>query len=470
MPPLVKRAKKPEAPTNALFQQLKTPTGIACVVVAVTLLMVLMSVFPSDSEGSPSKSLEAFFEANHVTLRGVRILCTRSNNTCKLVARRDIGQGEPVMSIPPDAMIEHRAIMATPIGQVMGQNNASVLVKYAEESKLGMAFPTVFTFGMYLALEKLAGPSSKFYGYISALPTLEQTGGALSWDPSLDRCLDQVVAAEARGSRTMVDVAVKAAKELCEAEGVCPNGVPTEGDLKWGIATFLARNFQDQVILPGMDFARFDNSKNGLQARFNDEANVIEILAPQGARKGEELTINFLRAPATQLVATGRFDPASNGIDARIRMPDPRKDPLGKKYCIDKFGELLFAIGGRPREALVYCIGTMVATREQRKNFTKHMKTDDVLQLHVWGNLSGVVASALEGMNQGDPCTEETSEVATHMREYVSFARRVLRSNMEYIQKQYAKYSKRVPQVVADDAQGGAQDVHNAAEDAPMTP
>ena len=384
--------------------------------------------------------LQSFVDEQQIAMQKAKVV-RGDDGGLRVVAGALVRRGDVVMTIPATRVITAEGIFnSTTYGKALsvekGQHITAALLRGGVDS----SFMNAFLYTFYFAMEK-RNPQSTLQRLFAELPLFTEADGALHWPEAAADCLDSQASGETKVLRHGLAACVIAAQAVCEADvSVCANGgPPTLDELRWGMTVYLKYNYQDQAVIPMMMLARFNNSFHGLSVTFSAERGVLEIIANADTKKGEELFLSYPRGPSIQLVSRGWFDPASLGVDVSIDIKSIQKTKLGKKYCVDKYHELMWGVDGKPREALISCVALVLASDEERRVFGEHRRNAALMKT-VYGSLRGHLVSALKDF---DAESDESCVISQSLRktfdDYSNFVGSVLRRNLQYVKNMEEK-------------------------------
>lgn len=383
-----------------------------------------------------------------------------------LVSKAPLMQGQPVFGIPADAIIDNRAIQQSALGKLIGQDNASVVTEVAQEHRISQGAFNIVSQAMYLALEKRQGSSSRHHALFSALPA--PTSAILFWPEEAFQCADAALQGERRELMKVVNVTVALSERLCAddalaAEAGCRNKPITEEEAKWAVAVYLQNNFQDQAVIPFVNFARLDNSKPAIVPQFDQQTNTLMFTAGGPVKRGDELTVAMLRGPNAVLAAHGRFDTEARGVDLALQLPE---DEPVKKYCLSQSQELQFAASGKPREGLITCMSVLVVQDpKERRRFAKNVRKNRTPEItaYTYGNLTVAAAQMSRDTVDEAACKAvSATPLVQALREYNAWRIDVMQRNARFLEQKmvesYAAAGIPLPQPPQQEQQPGDAD------------
>lgn len=472
------RRKAEKAPTNSTVEWLKTPTGMFSAVSAVVVLLILIAMLPGGSQSN--SSLDSWMSNFGIRKRKLEVACNyaarNSETGCKFIAKTNVNRGEVVMRVPQAGLLDQRGIMQDEeVGPVLSHNNGTIVIEAFQQNNAGGGqLPFIYAF--YLANERRKGSYSRLSGWFEALP--EAYANSLYWSESIDVCMDSVMRSEADYYRRILNASVQASTNICEvrndipkADLVCRNGAFSEDELRWALSTYLTRNFQDQALVLGLDFANHRNDA-GMYPSWNKGEELLDIIVGQPTKKGEELFLNYGKSPSFLLSTYGFWDSSASTIHSGINF-DSERIPLLKKFGCDKATEMVYTNAGRPRESLVKCIAILVATEEQRESkaaFNAALK-DDTVMMYTYGNLTGSLQQMMQSLprdaQQHEICRQQTG-VPAAIAEYHRFMTDIIVRSATYVNERYTKYANRVkmnaPPETSDEAAEAAATAEEKAD------
>jgi hypothetical protein len=386
--------------------------------------------------------LETYAKSIGATMAKTKVL-RMPDGALRVVATATVRRGDVVMSVPAESLITAQALLnnsryAKALTFDKSQHIRTALMEYNADA----SFTNVFIYTFYIAMEK-RDASSPLQPLFRELAPFSEADGALHWSEATAECLDSHAAEAVRLLWRGLSGSVAAAKAVCNADPeLCGSaGPPTINELRWGMAVYLKFNYQDQAIIPMMMFARYNNSFRGLTVSFNQERQALDVIADTDAKKGEELFVNFPRGPGMQLVSRGFFDAASAGVDVNLDIKRVFQTKLGRKYCVERYHELMFGVDGKPREAAISCVALIMATEEQRRSFAEHRRNKDLMR-GVYGSLREHLTHLLKDFGSG---SSESCVVSPALRAifdaYEVFVGDVLRRNLDHVNAMDEKLS-----------------------------
>ena len=229
----------------------------------------------SSSPSPPSTGLLEWLKKEGVEDKDIKVTFQQ---TGKVVASVDIKQGEPIISLPAAIAINAKTSSAI---------KSKISAEKLKTGEIGMS-------ALMLLAEKLAGEKSKYYEYISSLPT--KVPGILSWTQEE---LEILYRSTTRRIQSQV-AAVEQDIQIIKDNDVFPEGFDREAFL-WALGTVKSRSFYVQglgntIIIPGMDSITFDpfsTAEPVYQGGGLFGKGGIKVLADRSYQAGEEVFISY---------------------------------------------------------------------------------------------------------------------------------------------------------------------------------
>ena len=229
----------------------------------------------SSSPSPPSTGLLEWLKKEGVEDKDIKVTFQQ---TGKVVASVDIKQGEPIISLPAAIAINAKTSSAI---------KSKISAEKLKTGEIGMS-------ALMLLAEKLAGEKSKYYEYISSLPT--KVPGILSWTREE---LEMLYKSTTRRIQSQV-AAIEQDVQVIIDNGVFPEGFDKEAFL-WALGTVKSRSFYVQglgntIIIPGMDSITFDpfsTAEPVYQGGGLFGKGGIKVLADRSYQAGEEVFISY---------------------------------------------------------------------------------------------------------------------------------------------------------------------------------
>lgn len=326
-----------------------------------------------------------FFAANRIApfvaaTHGTGILDIRGEawDSTSVRVQKTVKPNSKVFEFPISAIIDLNNTNHGPVGQLLNFDNGATLrhMLLLLRTKIPGQYHLLF-WATRILHERRRGPSSQWHGWFSMLPDI--IPGCLTWPASFLPCLDS---ATRNGTYILTETTVLAETmlnqmmnnqtipvDLRRSVFVDLNRNVSLAEVTWAMMFFLKSNLQDQAILPIWNLARVSNEKAGLGFRFDRDSNQIILTAPQGAKQGEELVVNYLQGPGRYLMAHSKALSAPKGIDANVNVPTETSG--AREYCILHYAALQFDIGGTPKAPLLNCVAVNLASGPERKRLLK---------------------------------------------------------------------------------------------------
>jgi len=425
--------KKTDA--KKIDEEIPATTKLAFGGFVAVLLFVLFIVTRESALNYATREIASKFG-----LKGVLVELAQGPSAPILVAKQTIYQGQPILSVSGETLLDVRTIGETPIGNLLRSDNGNLINEIGRENQLPAGAFTLMSFSAYFAAQRRLGSESKYAPFFAALPS--KLNAAVFWDPSVVPCLDPAVANEFRAQLRVVNATKEALAVLCDSEAGaaagCKGSPFTEDELAWGLAVYLQHNFQDQAFVPLLSFARFDNKKGGVSPQFERESGILNFLASANMQRGEEITLNFLRGPHVFLSAFSQFSAEqARGVELALQLPE---DEAVRNLC--QITELQFAPNGKPREGLVNCMTYLVAPAELRAKVLKNVRKyrTPELNAYTYGNLTVAANMMRDDKIDDEACAKvEENDVVRAAKAYNTWRRSVLDANRAFLEQQAAK-------------------------------
>lgn len=434
MPKPVKAAPTKKVPVDPQFSQ-------AVLIGLVVLVAILYGGFRLVTAEEPAVLVDYATQAG-IAMPKMKV-ARAADGGLRVVATAIVRRGDVIMSAPVASLISAQGLMnSSKYGKALSHDKAQHIKNALMAESADASFINVFLYTFYLALER-RDPLSPLQAMFKELAPFSEADGALHWPAAVTECLDQQASGSIGVMWRGLEGSVAAGKAVCAVDAtLCGSaGPPSLDELRYAMTVYMKFNFQDQALIPMMMFARFNNSHRGLTVSFNAERQELDVISDADAKKGEELYLNFPRGPAMQMVSRGIFDPASYGIDVMVDIKSVANTRLGKRYCVDKYHELMFGVDGKPRDAVLSCVALLMSTAEQRQTFSQHRTFTELMK--------GVYASLKENLSQMitdfEAETAPSCVVSPYLRsvfdDYERFMLDVLRKNFATLTAMEARLS-----------------------------
>ena len=447
--------------------------------IAGGFIAVLLAVlWIATSETAASAATAGMQRAFRIKDSAAELAANPNGGSPILVAKTNLQQGQPFLSIPAESVLDMRSLSEHAVGKMLQADNGTVINQLAQEHQITQGGFSIMNHAIFLALEKRKGSGSKWYSWLNAVAA--PTASILFWPQETEVCMDRSIAAEGIQLQRTLNATVAAAAQLCEsdfgAEAGCKGQPITEAEAKWAIGVYVQNNFQDQAIIPMVNFMAFDNTKPPAQPQFDQKTNTLNFNAGGPIARGSPITAQFLRGPQMLLAATGQFD-AETARGVELALNFQQEDEAIQKICAPQVHEMQFGPNGKPRKGLVDCMFVLVADDKQKKKLLKNFRKGKtpVIEALAYGNLT-VAASRMateDGFNAAACDAAPESSLKTALKDWAAYRTKVLTANAQYLEQlMVQKYAAAgipmpQPQQPAEEAQPDDAAAFGSASDEP---
>lgn len=430
----------------------------AAAVAVIALSFGATKLIQPTEEYNRMPSLDSYFTTNGFEGYGksASVVFRNSNKAADSFDRNDVtvkvhkkinAHTDPIFAVPRSQIIDMPLLRESEVAKLLSYDNSSHIVALGDNS-----FQTVFYFSFFLMYERRRGKASTFYNWFQALPqSFEEQGGALYWPESVANCLDRMTQPEFVALQSVVGTTVQGANACCELpEEAIQGRTPcediiqrkanpfTEEEAKWAISVFLRYNYNDQILIPGLNFFKRSNRREGVYVQQSKTSQSVVILSPTTLKVTDEPIWNHPRSPGSALGIYGTFE-GSQVIDLPYRLPAAKPKSLIRRLCHDQHSQLVFGANGRPRDAVIECFGALMSpTKEQKKHILNLRTREPRFYIDIYGNLTMLAhrhAMSIVNATKNDKCSLDGLS-APHRQavlDYMKFSSTMFNTITEYL-------------------------------------